>query len=154
MFAYSAKETAVPVISKIVLVSVAPSLFSTLVIKNQLTLPSQTIFPLSLYRCAIDETVEFIPTVEERIQRYKLEAFSFVGDHPFVYLHCKVKICNASDPNSRCAQGCLHDRRKRSLYSEETNDEEYNLAQGPFILQQDIQETVDGLHSLEMAGKL
>ena len=103
--------------------------------------------------------MEFIPTVEERIQRYSLEAFSFVGDHPFVYLHCKVKICNATDPNSRCAQGCLHDRRKRSLYSEETNDEEYNLAQGPFILQEDIneanlQETADGLNSLEITGKL
>ena len=81
-----------------------------------------------------------------------------MGDHPFVYLHCKVKICNASDPNSRCAQGCLHDRRKRSLYSEETNDEEYNLAQGPFILQDineaNLQETVDGSNSLEITGKL
>ena len=104
--------------------------------------------------------MEFIPTVEERIQRYTLEAFSFVGDHPFVYLHCKVKICNATDPNSRCAQGCLHDRRKRSLYSEETNDEEYNLDQGPFMLQEEdihegnLQETVDGIHSLEITGKL
>ena len=148
------------VISKLVLVRVAPSLFSPLVIKNQLTLPSHTIFLLSLYRCAIDETVQFIPTVEERIQRYTLEAFSFVGDHPFVYLHCKVKICNATDPNSRCAQGCLHDRRKRSLYSEETNDEEYNLDQGPFMLQEEdihegnLQETVDGIHSLEITGKL
>ena len=83
-----------------------------------------------------------------------------MGDHLFVYMHCKVKICNATDPNSRCAQGCLHDRRKRSLYSEETNDEEYNLDQGPFILQEkdihegNLQETVDGIHSLEITGKL
>ena len=100
--------------------------------------------------------MEFIPTVEERIQRYKLEAFSFVGDHPFVYLHCKVKICNASDPNSRCAQGCLHDRRKRSLYSEETNDEEYNLAQGPFILsdeETEALETLNEVHDAENYGK-
>ena len=104
--------------------------------------------------------MEYIPTVDERIERFKLEAFSFVGDHPFVYMHCKVKVCNATDPNSRCAQGCLHDRRKRSLYSEESNDEEYNLAQGPFMLQEqdineaNLQETVDGLRSPDITGKL
>ena len=102
--------------------------------------------------------MEFIPTDDERIERYKLEAFSFVGDHPFVYLHCKVKICNASDPNSRCAQGCLHDRRKRSLYSEETSDDEYNLAQGPFILSDEETDETNALETLtgdaEKSGKL
>ena len=102
--------------------------------------------------------MEFIPTDDERIERYKLEAFSFVGDHPFVYLHCKVKICNASDPNSRCAQGCLHDRRKRSLYSEETSDDEYNLAQGPFILSDEEIDETNALETLtgaaEKSGKL
>lgn len=104
--------------------------------------------------------MEFIPTVDERMQRYKVEAFSFVGDHPFVYMHCKVKICNATDPNSRCAQGCLHDRRKRSLYSEETNDEEYNLDQGPFILSDEgndetkALETLTEVRDVEKSGKL
>ena len=94
------------------------------------------------------------------MQRFKLESFSFVGDHPFVYMHCKVKICNATDTNSRCAQGCLHERRKRSLYSQESNDEEYNLAQGPFMLKEDdvneanLQETVEGLRSLDIKGNL
>ena len=117
-------------------------------------------FPLSLYRCAVDDTVEFKPTDDERIQHFKLESFSFVGDHPFVYMHCKVKICNATDPNSRCAQGCLHDRRKRSLYSQESDDEEYNLAQGPFMLKEEdineanLQAADERLHSLDIKGKL
>ena len=94
------------------------------------------------------------------MQRFNLESFSFVGDHPFVYMHCKVKICNATDINSRCAQGCLQDRRKRSLYSEETNDEEYNLAQGPFSLSDEENDETNGLETLsgvldvEKSGKL
>ena len=79
-----------------------------------------------------------------------------MGDHPFVYMHCKVKICNATDPNSRCAQGCLHDRRKRSLYSQESNDEEYDLAQGPFTLsdeEDDEKNALTGLRDVEKSGK-
>ena len=113
-------------------------------------------FSLSLYRCAIDDTVEFIETADERMQRFKLESFSFVGDHPFVYMHCRVKICNATDPNSRCEQGCLHERRKRSLYSQGSNDEEAYLAQGPFMLpdqEANDQETLTGERDVENSGK-
>ena len=104
--------------------------------------------------------MKFIPTDDKRTQRFSLEAFKFLGDHQFVYMHCKVKICNATDPNSRCAQGCLHDRRKRSLYTQETNDEEYNLAQGPFMRKEEnnreanLQEIVEGLDSMDIKGKL
>ena len=112
-----------------------------------------------VHRCAIDETVNFIPSADERTQRFSLEAFKFLGDHQFVYMHCKVKICNATDPNSRCAQGCLHDRRRRSLYTQETNDEEYTLAQGPFMRKGDdedsqLQETEKDLRAVENKGPL
>ncbi|XP_078354042.1 uncharacterized protein LOC144638689 isoform X1 [Oculina patagonica] len=108
--------------------------------------------------CATDDTVKFIPAADKRTQRFSLEAFKFLGDHQFVYMHCKVKICNATDPNSRCAQGCLADRRKRSLYTQETNDEEYNLAQGPFIRKEEddesqLQETEKDLRSVENKGQ-
>ena len=108
-----------------------------------------------LSRCATDNTVKFIPTVDERTQRFRLEAFKFLGDHQFVYMHCKVKICNATDPNSRCAQGCLHDRRRRSLYTQETNDEEYNLAQGPFMRSEveDDETEMTGTRDVENSGK-
>ncbi|XP_078354329.1 pancreatic secretory granule membrane major glycoprotein GP2-like isoform X3 [Oculina patagonica] len=106
--------------------------------------------------CATDDTVKFIPAADRRTQRFSLEAFKFLGDHQFVYMHCKVKICNATDPNSRCAQGCLADRRKRSLYTQEANDEEYNLAQGPFMRKEEdnketnLQEIAEELHSLDI----
>ena len=85
------------------------------------------------YSCAVDDTLKFLPSNDERSQKFSLAAFKFLGDHQFAYLHCKVKICNATDPKSRCAKGCLREaRRKRSLNIRETNDEEYILAQGPF----------------------
>ena len=110
-------------------------------------------------RCKADDTVKFIPTADKRTQRFSLEAFKFLGDHQFVYMHCKVKICNATDPNSRCAQGCLHDRRRRSLYTQESSDEEAQVSQGPFMRKEDdnketnVQEIVEELQSLDIKGK-
>lgn len=89
-------------------------------------------------RCAVDETVAFIPSGNEHLQRFSIEAFTFLGDHEFVYLHCRVKICNATDPNSRCAQGCIPQRGRRSaLIRGQSKDDEANLAEGPFMRQQD-----------------
>ena len=70
-----------------------------------------------------------------------------------------MKICNASDPNSRCAQGCLEHRRKRSLYKEESEIEENILDEGPFVGEEskvvmDPQETETGLHDIKISGKL
>lgn len=75
----------------------------------------------------------FIPSGNEHLQRYSIEAFTFLGDHEFVYLHCRVKICNATDPSSRCAQGCIPQRGRRSaLIRGQSKDDEANLAEGPF----------------------
>ncbi|KAJ7340240.1 hypothetical protein OS493_002972 [Desmophyllum pertusum] len=113
-----------------------------------------------IYRCAIDGTVQFIQTVGKRSQRFGIVSFSFIGDYPFVYMHCRVKICNATDPNSRCAQGCmLNGRRRRSLYTQEANDEEYILAQGPFVRsdaehdETDARETLTGMRDVEKSGQ-
>ena len=110
-------------------------------------------------RCASDETVEYISSDDQRNKKFSLEAFKFLGEHEFVYMHCKVKICNAKDPNSRCAQGCLSDRQKRSLYTEENNDEEYLLAQGPFMRKDEINEEtvlqdVEEVHDMNIKGKV
>ena len=109
--------------------------------------------------CKVDETVMLLPTNDPATDHFKFEAFKFIGDHQFVYLHCKVKICNATDPNSRCAQGCQEHRRKRSLYTEESESEEYSLAEGPFIREEnkvvmDSQETETGLRDMESSGKI
>ena len=51
-----------------------------------------------------------------------------------MFIHCKVKVCNATDPNSRCALGC-QSRSKRSMKAlPNTPSDVYPLAQGPFAL--------------------
>ena len=114
---------------------------------------SSCLFP---FRCAVDDTVEFIQTQDKRIQRFKLEAFKFVGDHQFVYMHCKVIICNATDDSSRCAQGCVR-RGKRSLITQESKHDEYMLAQGPFMRAEEeepkLDETVKDMRDEDKSGK-
>ena len=81
-----------------------------------------------------------IRTLDKRMQKFKFEAFSFIGDNQFVYLHCKVLVCNATDPNSRCAQGCVQ-REKRALATQISKDEEVHVSQGPFMRGDDEEET-------------
>ena len=112
------------------------------------------------FRCPVDDTVMDIPTADKRMQKFKLEAFSFIGDHPFVYMHCKVLICNATDPNSRCAQGCVN-RAKRSLMTQGSKNEEVHLSQGPFMRGDDekdkeetkLEETEKDMRDTEKSGK-
>ena len=109
------------------------------------------------YRCAIDKTVKFHPTNDKRTQKFSLEAFAFVGDHMFVYMHCRVKICNASDPNSRCAQGCIR-RAKRAVTTMESKEDEVTLAEGPFMREDsdektELEETEKEPRALKKGGK-
>ena len=98
-------------------------------------------FPFILFRCEEGDRVNFIPTADKRTQKFSLEAFKFIGVHQFVYMHCRVKICNAADPNSRCAQGCISKRAKRSaVVPRETTDEEITLAEGPFMRKDEDEE--------------
>ena len=87
-----------------------------------------------LDRCKVDDTLSFHPRPDPQSQRFSLEAFQYVSQQPFVFFHCRVKICNETDPNSRCTQGCLS-RKRRSLKTlPGTADDVYPLAQGPLTL--------------------
>ncbi|XP_074624433.1 oncoprotein-induced transcript 3 protein-like [Acropora palmata] len=85
-------------------------------------------------RCAVDDTVSFLPSSDGHSKRWSAETFKFLGEHTYVFIHCKVKVCNATDPNSRCALGC-QSRSKRSMKAlPNTPSDVYPLAQGPFAL--------------------
>ena len=80
-----------------------------------------------------------------------------MGDHMFVYMHCRVKICNASDPNSRCAQGCIR-RAKRAVTTLESKEDEVTLAEGPFMREDsdektELEETEKEPRALKKGGK-
>lgn len=65
-------------------------------------------------RCPKDPTVRYHKVETPDLQRFSLKAFQFVGvDGPFVYIHCKVIVCNATDQNSHCAKNCV----KNGLFS-------------------------------------
>ena len=82
----------------------------------------------------MDDTLKFYrsPT---GTYRFGLEAFEFV-DQPFVFIHCHVIICNASNPQSRCARGC---EKKARLRREVEHHNLYSLAQGPITLDHEIE---------------
>ena len=83
----------------------------------------------SLVRCPVDDTVELYPSPTGTF-RFSLEAFEFV-DEPFVFVHCHVIVCNATDPQSRCARGC---EKKPRLRREVQHHKIYSLVQGPMTL--------------------
>ena len=85
------------------------------------------------------------PPPDPQSERWSTEAFQFVNrPTPFVFIHCKVKVCNATDPTSRCAQGCQASRKRRQVKPlPETPDDVYPLAQGPFALHREKRESED-----------
>ena len=107
------------------------------------------------HRCSVDEddTLKFHPSPSDQCQRFSLEAFQYVNKHPYVFFHCKVKICDASDPDSRCAQGCVSRRRRSVKPLPESANDIYALAQGPLTLNREkreaeADETVNSKQSL------
>ncbi|XP_078378574.1 ZP domain-containing protein-like [Oculina patagonica] len=81
--------------------------------------------------CAVDDTVKILhsPT---GYYRFRLEAFEFLNQ-PFVFIHCHVIICNASNTRSRCARGCQSQSNGR-VRRELGEYKVYSLAQGPMTL--------------------
>ena len=72
------------------------------------------------------------------VDRFSTEAFKFIADHPFVFVHCQIRICDASNSGSRCAQECIKEGRLRRDVSDE--DKLYPLAQGPLTIASDAAE--------------
>ena len=70
------------------------------------------------------------------VDRFSTEAFKFIADHPFVFVHCQIRICDASNPGSRCAQGCIKEARLRRDVRDE--DKLYPLAQGPLTIATEV----------------
>lgn len=92
---------------------------------------------LFFYSCPTDRTVQYHKTVIKQEQRFSLKAFQFVNvENPeFVYIHCTVVVCNATDINSMCNKDCyaeVTNRYKRSIrYSRPVHVD--ILSQGPIF---------------------
>ncbi|KAJ7390056.1 hypothetical protein OS493_027581 [Desmophyllum pertusum] len=114
--------------------------------------------------CSVDddETLKFLDSVDAQSQRFSLEAFQYVSKNTYVFFHCSVQVCNATDLGSRCARGCQQQsqqRRRRSLKPlPESTDGVYSLAQGPLTLNREkreaeVNDAVDSDQSMRVAKK-
>ncbi|KAL9968113.1 hypothetical protein ACROYT_G026445 [Oculina patagonica] len=83
--------------------------------------------------CPKDVTVKYHSAPSVSAQRFSLETFKFIADHPFVFVHCHVIVCNATDPDSQCAKKCPSSGRERRAVTDHVTDV-YSLAQGPLHL--------------------
>ncbi|KAL9968085.1 hypothetical protein ACROYT_G026412 [Oculina patagonica] len=83
--------------------------------------------------CPNDVTVKYHSAPSVSAQRFSLEAFKFIADHPFVFVHCHVIVCNATNPDSQCAKKCPSSGRGRRAVNDHVTDV-YSLAQGPLHL--------------------
>uniref|UniRef100_A0A2K5MJ62 CUB and zona pellucida like domains 1 n=1 Tax=Cercocebus atys TaxID=9531 RepID=A0A2K5MJ62_CERAT len=63
--------------------------------------------------CSRDETCKVYPLFGH-YGRFQFNAFKFLRSLSSVYLQCKVLICDSSDHQSRCSQGCVS-RSKRDI---------------------------------------
>lgn len=92
--------------------------------------------------CSVDDddTLQFHDSPGNQSQRWSLEAFQYVSKHPYVFFHCQVQVCDAADPASRCARGCIQRRRRSEKVLHDNPDDIYALAQGPLALNRDKRE--------------
>jgi len=109
--------------------------------------------------CDVEPTLQRERETTPIHDRFSFEAFRFkdVGSCK-VYVHCDLLICAAGDPASRCSQGCLSSRRKRSA-SEGSFLSEQKLTVGPLLVgdqQNDAKTEVDAvsrMNRLQEVGK-
>ena len=94
-------------------------------------------------RCPNDVTVKYHSSPSISAQRFSLEAFKFIADHPLVFVHCLVVVCNSTDPASQCAKKCPPNGRVRREVTDHMS-KVYSLAQGPIQLVREKREEKRG----------
>ncbi|XP_054585068.1 deleted in malignant brain tumors 1 protein [Eptesicus fuscus] len=80
--------------------------------------------------CVRDDTYQALPA-PPGLARFRFRSFHFLRRLPAVYLHCKVLVCRAHDPASRCRSGC-QPRPKRDVGAYQ---EQVDVVLGPIRLQ-------------------
>ena len=99
------------------------------------------IFFLSFYflsRCDNDTTILHFGNGMSSIQRFSIQAFRFLTQHRFVYIHCDLVVCNRNYPDSTCARGnsCSRRRYRRGVNNMSSSDDSsrmYALSSGPLM---------------------
>ncbi|XP_071494246.1 ZP domain-containing protein-like [Diadema antillarum] len=81
--------------------------------------------------CREDTTVTFYTQPGNALfEGFDVDAFTFIGDHEQVFIHCDILVCDNSDLNSRCSRGCVT-RARRDLESRGSQSNPHTLSLGP-----------------------
>ena len=69
------------------------------------------------------------------VQRFSMQAFRFLSQHRFVYLHCDLVVCHRYDSNSTCSRSTSCSQRNRRDVDEKSDDgsKVYPLSFGPIM---------------------
>ncbi|XP_078612620.1 scavenger receptor cysteine-rich domain-containing protein DMBT1-like isoform X2 [Branchiostoma floridae x Branchiostoma japonicum] len=83
--------------------------------------------------CPKDPTVMTYYTPSPKVERFGFRAFQFATGQNQVFLHCLVQVCDGSDPNSRCTQGCMR-RGARGKREATLSNQLRQVSAGPIFL--------------------
>ncbi|XP_029354698.1 ZP domain-containing protein-like [Echeneis naucrates] len=106
----------------------------------------QPTYPIIENGCTVDPTVEIYHPQHNKQFRFSMEAFKFIGQHDQVFITCSVMMCEAKNPHTRAAQGCInstsvhyvhHHHRKREAVIQSGN---HYISQGPLRLRRSAEE--------------
>ncbi|XP_050953720.1 CUB and zona pellucida-like domain-containing protein 1 [Labeo rohita] len=64
-------------------------------------------YPIITNGCEVDETMNIYTSHQPNV-RFSIDAFKFIGQYDKVFISCSVILCQANNPNTRCAQGCTN----------------------------------------------
>ncbi|NXU75793.1 DMBT1 protein, partial [Oreotrochilus melanogaster] len=70
-------------------------------------------YDLIRHGCAKDSTYSPYYSPHSSVARFSFSAFSFINQHPSVYLKCELVVCKERDYSSRCYQGCASRYKRR-----------------------------------------
>ncbi|XP_066029585.1 ZP domain-containing protein-like [Pocillopora verrucosa] len=87
--------------------------------------------------CPSDVTVKYHSSPSSRAQRFSVEAFKFISARPFVFVHCQVPVCYATNSGSKCSMKCPSSGRGKRELSDDVTYDVYSLVQGPLHLTQE-----------------
>ena len=92
-------------------------------------------FTISDFSCDKDGTIRHYTNGMNRVQRFSMQAFRFLSEHRFVYVHCDLVVCYAYDYNSTCARSTTCQQRYRRDVDQGSEDESgmYPLSFGPIM---------------------
>ncbi|XP_028394920.1 ZP domain-containing protein-like [Dendronephthya gigantea] len=86
--------------------------------------------------CDKDETIRHYSYGMSSVQRFSIQAFRFLSQHRFVYLHCDLVVCYRYDSNSTCSRSTSCPRRVRRDAADKPSDDasrKYALSFGPLM---------------------